>query len=90
MIVGAYFRTLLVRTLAAIIVVVGIRVRMGMFPGLHDSAGVIVDVLESRRMRATEYDPEDHEQGHDEGPHRSAANTPGRTPQHRKVLACST
>ena len=60
MIVGAYFRTLLVRTLTAIIVMVCIRMRMGMFPGLHDSAGVFVDVLESRRVRAAEHDPEDH------------------------------
>ena len=90
MIVGAYFGTLLVRTLTAIIVGVGVRMRMGMHSGLNDSAGVFVDVLESRRVRAAEHDPEDHQQGHDESPHRSAANTPGGTPQHRKVLACST
>ena len=60
MIVGAYFRTLLVRTLAAIIVVVGYRVRKGMFAKRHESAGVFVNVLESRRVCAAEHDPEDH------------------------------
>ena len=60
MIVSAYFRTLLVRTLTAIIVVVDVCMRMGMRAGLHDSAGVFVDVLESRRVRAAEHNPEDH------------------------------
>ena len=69
MIVGAYVRTLLVRTLTAIIVMVCISMRMGMHSGLHDCAGVFVDVLEGRRVRTAEHDPEDHEQGHDEGSH---------------------
>ena len=62
MIVGAYIRTLLVRTLTAIIVMVGVRMRMGMgmVLGLHESAGVFVDVLESKRVRPGEHDPEDH------------------------------
>ncbi len=50
----------MVRTLIATIVVVGIRMRMGMFPGLHDCAGVIVAVLESGRVCATENDPDDY------------------------------
>ena len=59
MIVGAYFGTLLVRTLVAFIVVIGVRMRMRMYRRLHDSAGVSVDVLESRRVRTTEHDPKD-------------------------------
>ena len=43
----------------AIIVVVGIRMRVRMHTGLYDCAGVAVDVLESRRVRAAEHDPED-------------------------------
>ena len=48
----------MVRTLIATIVVVGIRMRM--FPGLHDCAGVFVAVLESGRVCATENDPDDY------------------------------
>ena len=54
-----WVRTILVRILIAIIVVVGIGVRVGMHTGLYDCAGVAVDVLESRCVRAAEHDPED-------------------------------
>ena len=66
-----WVRTTLVRTLIAIIVVVGvgIGVRVGMHPSLHDCAGIFVAVLESRRVRAAEHDPEDHKQSQHEGPH---------------------
>ena len=60
MIVGAYFGTLLVRTLVAFIVVIGVCMRMRMYRRLHDCAGIFVAVLESRRVRTAEHDPKDH------------------------------
>ena len=59
MAVRADFRTLLIRSLIIIVIVVGVNMRMRMHTSLHENAGVSVTVLESRRVRTTEYDPED-------------------------------
>ena len=84
MIVGAYVRTLLVRSLFAVFIVIRVGVRVRVHTGLSDCAGVAVNVLECRCVRAAEDDPEDHKQGQDEGSHRSAANTRGVPRQHRR------
>ena len=89
MAVRAEFRTLLVRRLSIIVIMVGVNMRVRMHSGLHDWAGIFVAVLESRHVRAAEHDPEDHKQGQHESPHRGVANTPVRKPQYRKILVCS-